>query len=139
MNVQSAALALGDWIECTVSQPQPAHLVVQLLTDKSLAYGQQLLADPASGWKKSSPPPAISAPVAEANSNGEDTSREGWALFEIGLSGLVEIQRDDEMAIFETDEDAVDHVKRMAAQGSQPHKDALARHLADAPHLTLPA
>ncbi|HBP6526465.1 TPA: hypothetical protein L6A81_12565 [Pseudomonas aeruginosa] len=70
---------------------------------------------------------------------GDDLSSEGWALFEIGLSGLVEIQRDDEMAVFETDEDALDHVKRMAARGSQAHKDALARHLADAPHLAPPA
>ncbi|HGM8090045.1 TPA: hypothetical protein ACKP9S_006476 [Pseudomonas aeruginosa] len=103
MNDQSAAMALGDMIECTVSQP------------------------------------VVSVPTTEVPVKGNDLSSEGWALFEIGLSGLVEIQRDDEMAVFETDEDALDHVKRMAAQGSQPHKDALARHLADAPHLAPPA
>lgn len=139
MNDHSAALALGDTIECTVSQPRAGRLVAKLLTEKSLAYGRELLADPASGWKKAATQPVASFPATEAPVKEGDLSSEGWALFEIGLSGLVEIQRDDEMGIFETDEDAVDHVKRMAAQGSQPHKDALARHLADAPHLAPPA
>lgn len=71
-----------------------------------------------------------------AQAVSHDQADEGWGLFEIGLSGLAEIQRDDEMAIFETDEDAVEHVKHMAAQGSQRHQEALARHLADAPHLS---
>ncbi|MGG2621738.1 hypothetical protein [Pseudomonas aeruginosa] len=60
---------------------------------------------------------------------------EGWALFEIGHSGLMEIQRDDEMAVFASDDDALDYVKRLAAEGSQRHQEALTRHLADAPAL----
>lgn len=55
----------------------------------------------------------------------------GWALFEIGSTGKFEIQRDDELAHFASDEDAVQYVSRMAAEGSAFHKDALARHLAD--------
>ncbi|WP_124128493.1 hypothetical protein [Pseudomonas aeruginosa] len=138
MQTHSSFLILGDSIECTVSQPRPGRLVAQLVTEKSLAYGRELLADPKSGWRKSAIAPAVSAPaVAHASEDG--LASEGWALFEIGRSGLVEIQRDDEMAIFQTDEDALEHVKRMAAQGSQPHKDALARHMADAPHVVMPA
>lgn len=72
----------------------------------------------------------------DAHATPEEQADEGWALFEIGHSGLMEIQRDDEMAIFATDDDALAHVERMAAQGSQRHQDALARHLADAPHLS---
>lgn len=139
MAIHPSTLALGDSIECTVPQTRSGRLVAQLLTEKSLAYGRELLADPSSGWKKSATQPAVSAPTVEAPANKVDLSSEGWALFEIGRSGLVEIQRDDEMGIFETDEDALEHVKRMAAQGSQPHKDALARHMADAPHLVIPA
>ncbi|HEP8970153.1 TPA: hypothetical protein VDU83_002489 [Pseudomonas aeruginosa] len=139
MPTHSSSLVLGDSIECTVPQSRTGRLVAQLVTDKSLAYGRELLADPSSGWKKSASQPAVSAPAVEAPAEKVDLSSEGWALFEIGRSGRVEIQRDDEMGIFETDEDALDHVKRMAAQGSQPHKDALARHMADAPHLVIPA
>lgn len=64
------------------------------------------------------------------------TDGEGWALFEVGTDldkPLMEIQRDDEMGIFATDDDALDHVKRMAAAGSKTHQDALDRHLLDAP------
>ncbi|WP_213664148.1 hypothetical protein [Stutzerimonas stutzeri] len=45
------------------------------------------------------------------------------------MSGLVEIQRDDELDVFATDDDALAHVERMAKQGSIHHKEALARHL----------
>lgn len=67
---------------------------------------------------------------AEAK-NPESQAEEGWALFEIGLTGKVQIQRDDESAYFGSDEDAVQYVTRKAAEGSQFHKDALSRHLAD--------
>ncbi|HHK0379474.1 TPA: hypothetical protein ACQQJB_003648 [Pseudomonas aeruginosa] len=71
----------------------------------------------------------------EANKALHDQTYEGWALFEIGHSDLMEIQRDDELAVFASDDEAVDHVKRMAAAGSQRHQEALARHLADSPAL----
>ncbi|WP_326430406.1 hypothetical protein VQ574_20955 (plasmid) [Stutzerimonas frequens] len=72
---------------------------------------------------------------AKAQSLTQDQLDTGWALFEIGMSGLVEIQRDDELGIFACDEDAVAHVERMAKQGSERHQEALARHKADAPQL----
>lgn len=57
-------------------------------------------------------------------------SSEGWDLFEV--EGKLEIQRDDEMEIFASDDDAIAHVTRMAQAGSQIHQEALSRHLTDA-------
>lgn len=48
---------------------------------------------------------------------------EGWGIFEKG--GKWEIEKDDESAIFETDDDADTHVKAQANMGSQYHQDAL--------------
>lgn len=52
--------------------------------------------------------------------------REGWALFNAdALSGFVEIQRDDTMAKFPDDEEALYHVQRLAGMGSALHRAAL--------------
>lgn len=45
---------------------------------------------------------------------------EGWGLFNDG-----EIQRDDEADIFASDEEAVEHVRRLAEAGSALHREAL--------------
>lgn len=50
---------------------------------------------------------------------------EGWNLFESDERGL-EIERDDEAGIFDSDERAVWHVMNWAAEGSQLHQKALA-------------
>lgn len=63
------------------------------------------------------------------------TSNEGWDLFEVYGSDLMEIQRDDEMGIFETDDDALAHVQMKADEGSAAHRNALARHMLDAPQI----
>lgn len=49
--------------------------------------------------------------------------REGWALFE--CDGTLEIQRDDEMAVFVDDDAALAHVQRLADAGSALHSAAL--------------
>lgn len=46
---------------------------------------------------------------------------EGWAIFNGN-----EIQRDDEVGTFDTDADALNHVKARAAEGSALHRKALA-------------
>jgi hypothetical protein len=48
---------------------------------------------------------------------------EGWAIFNGN-----QIQRDDELAKFETDEDAIAFVQRLADLGSQLHLSALDLH-----------
>ncbi|MBI6883053.1 hypothetical protein [Pseudomonas putida] len=58
---------------------------------------------------------------------------EGWALFDVDGSGLMEIQRDDELDVFETDDDAIAHVLARSEQGSLSHRRALALHMLDAP------
>jgi hypothetical protein len=50
---------------------------------------------------------------------------EGWGVFNGG-----EIQRDDEMGYFDSDDEAVEHVKRLAEGGSMLHQVALAQHVA---------
>jgi hypothetical protein len=57
---------------------------------------------------------------------------EGWALIENTGTGFLEIQRDDEMGRFESDDDAVAHVKHMASQGSVFHQEALSKHMSEA-------
>lgn len=49
--------------------------------------------------------------------------QEGWAVF-----NDCEIQRDDELDAFASDDDAIAHVARLAMLGSQPHTLALALH-----------
>jgi hypothetical protein len=53
---------------------------------------------------------------------------EGWSLFDAG--GRFEIERDDETEIFDSDEAAVAHVERRAAEGSTLHAKALLIHRA---------
>lgn len=65
----------------------------------------------------------------------EAMAAEGWALIDVNAEGLYEIQRDDEANIFETDEDALEHVRRLADRGSKPHMEAMKRHAADADQL----
>lgn len=48
---------------------------------------------------------------------------EGWMVF----NGC-EIQRDDETGLFATDDDAIEHVRRLAAEGSHTHMLAIDIH-----------
>jgi hypothetical protein len=58
-----------------------------------------------------------------------DANHEGWSLFDVNSTGLLEIQRDDEADLFESDEAAVNFVRRRANEGSMPHYLALRTHL----------
>ncbi len=58
----------------------------------------------------------------------------GWRLFDIGGSEM--IQRDDEMGIFASDVEAIEHVRRLAAAGSSRHQKVLATHDATSATLT---
>lgn len=50
---------------------------------------------------------------------------EGWGIYEQGAFGPYEIQADDEARVFYCDEDAVEFVKKRAAEGSEYHRRAL--------------
>lgn len=63
--------------------------------------------------------------VDEINTNVE---HEGWALFDYDCTGLLQIQRIDERVRFDSDEAAIDHVKRCANDNLATHKLALALH-----------
>lgn len=56
--------------------------------------------------------------------HGEEAESQGWNIFESDERGL-EIQRDDEAGIFDTDEDAVKYVERQAARGNECAASAL--------------
>ena len=49
--------AVGDVIECQVTHPCAQTLKVRLETPEAAAHANTLLANEASGWKKSNPPP----------------------------------------------------------------------------------
>lgn len=42
---------VGDTVECHVRNPQPGVIRMQLLTPEACAHANDLLMDPASGWK----------------------------------------------------------------------------------------
>ncbi|MGY6257292.1 hypothetical protein ACXIVK_27925 [Paraburkholderia caledonica] len=42
---------VGDTLECQVRSPQPGVIRLQLLTPEACAHANDLLANPASGWK----------------------------------------------------------------------------------------
>lgn len=42
---------VGDSVECDVKLPVPGSIRMQLLTSEACAYANDLLADPASGWR----------------------------------------------------------------------------------------
>lgn len=54
---------------------------------------------------------------------------EGWALFDVDSTGILEIQRDDEAGVFPTDLHAVAFVRQKADAGSPYHRKALDVHL----------
>lgn len=55
--------------------------------------------------------------------DAEAAQLEGWNVFDV--NGQSEIQRDDEMGVFENDALAVFHCYNMALTGSQLHRKAL--------------
>lgn len=56
---------------------------------------------------------------------------EGWAIF--NADTMPQIQRDDEMDAFDSDDAAILHVRAMAEVGSALHQKALELHNANAP------
>lgn len=56
----------------------------------------------------------------------------GWILADIDSTGLLEIRKGDECDRFVTDEDAVNHVKKHAAEGDEVCLDAWNKHVAAA-------
>lgn len=42
---------VGDTVECHVRNPQPGVIRMHLLTPEACAHANDLLMDPASGWK----------------------------------------------------------------------------------------
>lgn len=53
---------------------------------------------------------------------------EGWGIFDVDGSGLLEIERDDEADVFACDEDAVAFVREKAEAGSGVHIAAIRAH-----------
>jgi hypothetical protein len=60
------------------------------------------------------------------NADHERAAKEGWGLFEPDRAPWVEIQRDDDQGLFESDEAAVAHVINEQEGGSDMHFRALA-------------
>lgn len=67
---------------------------------------------------------AVSARADVAQRINAICEREGWAVF----NDDHKIQRDDEMAVFDSDDAAIAHCWRCAEAGSAPHQIALALH-----------
>lgn len=65
------------------------------------------------------------AKVEWTSADAEVSLREGWTVFNLD-EGRPAIQREDEAAIFENDEEAIAHVRRCASAGSDLHRRALA-------------
>lgn len=53
-------------------------------------------------------------------SEGAEAQKEGWGLFE--FDGEIQLQRDDERRIFDSDDDAHDYVRKGANQGVRLHE-----------------
>ena len=69
-------------------------------------------------------------PLFWTSADRETALAEGWDLFQSCERGL-EIQRDDEAAIFEDDEAAIAHVRTRAEAGCKTARKALASHHSD--------
>lgn len=54
--------------------------------------------------------------------------REGWGLFSVDSTDMVEIQRDDESEKIDSDEEAVKYVRAKAEAGSDYHRKAIEIH-----------
>ncbi len=55
-------------------------------------------------------------------------SQQGWNLFDFDNTGLLHIERDDAAQIFESDADAVEHVRFLAESGDQKARHAIQLH-----------
>lgn len=66
------------------------------------------------------------------NEDLNENASEGWDLFELdsGPQPTLQIQRDDEANLFESDAEALAFVHKLAREGSVRHKEALAKHVA---------
>ena len=58
-------------------------------------------------------------------------NQEGWALFNVDSTGLLEIQRDDEAEKFAGDAEAFEFVLKLARGGSPYHQRAILAHEKD--------
>lgn len=58
---------------------------------------------------------------------------EGWCVFNVDGGGPLEIERDDEAEVFESDDEAIAHVRRRAKAGSELHQKAITLHDAHNP------
>jgi hypothetical protein len=58
-----------------------------------------------------------------------------WRLFDFDNTGLLHIEKDDAAQIFESDADAVQHVRRLAARGNQKARHALQLHELNQPKI----
>ncbi len=58
----------------------------------------------------------------------DEACKAGWGLFDYDGSGLLQLQKLDEADNFECDEDAINHVKTLAAQGNETARLAIELH-----------
>jgi hypothetical protein len=56
-----------------------------------------------------------------SDANSAAASLEGWDVFDVDGRGYFEIQKVDDLNVFESDEDAVEHVRRKAATSSEEY------------------
>ncbi len=71
-------------------------------------------------------PPAVAQTLQDIEEfKPSRAHREGWDIFDVDSSGYLEIQRLDEVEIFDSDEEARTWVKNQAACDSDYHRDAI--------------
>lgn len=62
-------------------------------------------------------------PAEWSRADSEAALAEGWDVWD--ADGVLEIQRDDDAEVFDSDAGAIAHVQRRAAEGSDLHARAL--------------
>lgn len=68
-------------------------------------------------------PPRITAPCRFPDYDADEALKEGWAMFDV--DGRWQLQRDDEMARFASDAEAILYVASCATAGSKLHLEAI--------------
>ena len=66
--------------------------------------------------------------IDQARALTATTKGDGWNLFDFDNTGLLRIERGDAPQIFESDADAVEHVRLLAATGDQKALHAIQVH-----------
>lgn len=129
-------------------------ITIEIQCDNAAFEGDQLphevaailkqLANKVAGWSRVDLEEPGNQRLRDSNGNsvgliewdiepGDDVDLDnGWALFDYDSSGLLQIQRIDELDLFESDAEAIAYVVKRAEEGSERHINAIKQHERDA-------